>query len=237
MPELPKARIVERKDLTSDLWIIKLEPGVPFTFKPGQYITIGTEGVERPYSIVSAPHEPLIELFLELVPQGELTPKLYPMHEGEVSMRPRAKGLFILDPDYPNHLMVGTVTGTVPYISMLRDYFHRGGTGLRFYVLEGASYRDEFGYYQELEALSQAHPENVAYVPTVSRAQEERNQGWCGAKGRVNIIVQQYIHRFGLSKENTLVYACGHPGMIEDVKARLLPEGWQVKEERFWKEE
>ena len=121
---LPRATIVHRLELTDELWIIKLQPEIPFTFKPGQYITIGVNGIERPYSIVSAPHESLIELFIELVPQGDLTPILYEMSVGSsVSIRPRAKGLFTLDLTYAHHLMVGTVTGSVPYISILRDYF------------------------------------------------------------------------------------------------------------------
>ena len=40
----------------------------------------------------------------------------------------------------------------------------------------------------------------------------------------------------GLDPSSTLVYACGHPGMIEDVKERLAPKGFNVKEERFWKQ-
>ena len=34
-----------------------------------------------------------------------------------------------------------------------------------------------------------------------------------------------------------MVYACGHPGMIESVKEIMLPEEYEVKEERFWKED
>ena len=36
--------------------------------------------------------------------------------------------------------------------------------------------------------------------------------------------------------DDTLIYACGHPGMIEDMKGKLPPKGWRFKEERFWKE-
>ena len=51
---LPRAQLVERKDITEDLILIKLDPQVPFDFKPGQYCTLGLESVERAYSIVSA---------------------------------------------------------------------------------------------------------------------------------------------------------------------------------------
>jgi NAD(P)H-flavin reductase len=234
---VPTARLVERRDITSDLWIIRLEPSIPFTFKPGQYCTIGIEGIERPYSISSAPHEGYIEIFIELVPEGELTPSLYHLQVGdEVTIRPKAKGVFTMDPGFPNQLLVCTVTGVVPYISWLRDYLHRGDSGHRFYVLQGASYEDEFAYDKELAELAQRHPQLITYVPTVSRPQEERNRGWRGEQGRVNLLVEQYIERFGLDPSTTIVYACGHPGMIEDVKQRFTAKGFKVKEERFWKE-
>ena len=68
-------------------------------------------------------------------------------------MRPRAKGIFTFKPDFKNHVLVATVTGVVPYISYIRDYLHRGDSGHHFYILEGASYDDEFGYDDELEKL------------------------------------------------------------------------------------
>src|SRR3972149_10793265 len=96
--QLPGAKIVERVDLTDDLMIIKIKPEIPLNFKPGQYCTIGLRGVERPYSIVSSPHEQSLELFVELVPDGELTPKLWQgTVGGEVRIRPGAKGGFIFD--------------------------------------------------------------------------------------------------------------------------------------------
>ena len=78
-----------------------------------------------------------------------------------------------------------------------------------------------------------SHPDVITYVPTVSRPQEERNLGWTGETGRVNLIVEEYLDKFGLSPESTRVYACGHPGMIEDVKVRVTPKGFKVTEERF----
>jgi NAD(P)H-flavin reductase len=48
--------------------------------------------------------------------------------------------------------------------------------------------------------------------------------------------LEKYVEQFGLSPETTLVYACGHPGMIEDVKVRGARLGFTVQEERFWVE-
>ena len=236
---LPKATITRREDITLDLWKIWLRPETTFKFKPGQYCTIGYNGIERAYSIVSSPYEEQIELFIELVPlpYGNLTPLLYELGVGgQVTFRPRAKGIFTLDERYSHHLMVSTVTGVVPYVSILRSYLHDLRSGHKFYVLQGASYADEFTYDKELQEMVQVHPDFIAYVPTVSRPREERNHGWKGEAGRVNTLLEKYVERFGLHREDTLVYACGHPGMIEDVKVRGAALDFPVQEERFWKD-
>ena len=240
MRQLAESKVLKRVDITSDLWIVWIEKPEGYTFKAGQYCTIGRDGIERAYSIVSAPHEETLELFVELVPppEGNLTPKLWELSPGDsVTIRPRAKGIFTFKPELPNQFLVSTVTGVVPYISYIRDYIHRKDSGHHFYVLEGASYHDEFTYDKELAALADERPELVTYVPTISRPSEERNDGWTGETGRVNAIVERQVEKLGLAPEDTLVYACGHPGMIEDVKARMLPKGFAVEEERFWKED
>ncbi|SVB92394.1 uncharacterized protein METZ01_LOCUS245248, partial [marine metagenome] len=83
-PPLAEVEIVAREDHTEDLTLVWIEKPDGYSFKPGQYCTIGHDGVERAYSIASAPHEKLIELFIELVPVeegGVLTPILWGLSE------------------------------------------------------------------------------------------------------------------------------------------------------------
>jgi NAD(P)H-flavin reductase len=241
LAKLPKAWIAKKQEVAEDLFLIWLRPEVPFTFKPGQYITIGTGGIERPYSIASAPHESMVELFIEhVLPEhgGKLTPLLWAQHVGEhVSMRPRAKGIFVFQPKYHNHVLVGTVTGVAPFVSMVRNAIHEKMRGHHFFVMEGASHQDEFVYDGELERLSENYPEMITFIPTVSRPQADRNMGWNGATGRVNTLVEDYLAKWSLPKEDTLIYLCGNPGMIEDVTEKLEAKDWHVDSERFWKED
>ena len=55
------ARILERRDLLEDLWVVRVDPGGPFQFKAGQYATLGVDyedkRIERASSIVSSPYE------------------------------------------------------------------------------------------------------------------------------------------------------------------------------------
>ena len=113
LARLPRAKLVERRDVTDDLTVIKLVPeGGVFDFKPGQYCTLGKEGIERAYSIASAPHQDFLEVFVELVPEGGLTPKMWRLKVGDtMSIRPRAKGVFTFKENFHHHLMLSTVTG------------------------------------------------------------------------------------------------------------------------------
>lgn len=237
--KLEDVEILEKRYITEDLFLMWIEKPDGYTFKPGQYCTIGSGNIERAYSIVSAPHESTLELFVEVVPlpEGALTPLLDKLEVGDkVTIRPRAKGVFVFKPKVPNQLLISTVTGVVPYLSFIRDYLHRRDSGHRFFALQGASYSDEFTYDVEILGIEESHPGLVTYVPTISRPNEERNAGWEGETGRVNTIVERYVAKWGLTPSDTIVYACGHPGMIEDIKQRMSRAGFSVVEERFWKE-
>ena len=63
-PKLATTTITSRVDITHDLWKVWIEKPEGFQFKPGQYCTIGVDGIERAYSIVSAPYEEDLELFV-----------------------------------------------------------------------------------------------------------------------------------------------------------------------------
>ena len=233
------ATIIKRFDFTHEHFKLWLKPLEPLMFQPGQYCTIGSGGIERPYSIVSSPREPLIELFIELVPPpvGQLTPLLHNLRVGDtVTMRPRPKGVFVLKPEFKNHVMVATVTGVAPYVSMVRHWLEAPSGHPVFAVLEGASYMDEFGYDDELHALAAKHS-NIKFVATCSRPQDPRNVGWKGVVGRVNALVEKYVAQWGFKPAETCVYACGNPQMIEDVKARYANTGFHFEEERFWKDD
>jgi ferredoxin-NADP reductase len=124
------AAIIERRDFSEDLWLIRVDPGGPFQFKAGQYATLGVDlgdqRIERAYSIVSSPYEEALEFFIELVPQGALTPHLYKLQKGDTLCREIPKGRFTLDlkSGRTHHLLLATVTGIAPFVSYVRT-LHR----------------------------------------------------------------------------------------------------------------
>src|SRR5215471_15590395 len=241
-----RARITKRVDLAPELWMIRIDPGAEFEFTPGQYATLGVQGEdkrsERPYSIVSSPYEKEIEFFFELVPQGELTPKIYSLKTGdEVLMRKSSKGRFILDrvSGRRNHLLVCTVTGVAPYVSFVRTLYKDWKEGTftgdhKLFLLNGASRSWEFGYSEELRKFAFEAPW-LTFVPTISRPWEDEN--WVGETGRVDDLLRKYSDLWGLNSTNTTAYLCGHPEMIEHGKGILKRVGFakeNIKEEVYW---
>lgn len=241
------AKITRRSDFAPDLWMIRIDPGGEFKFAPGQYATLGVDGPEkrseRPYSIVSSPYEKEIEFFFELVPHGELTPKLYELQLGdELLMRKASKGRFTLETSKPGrtkHFLVSTVTGVAPFVSYARAYAKdwkegKFPEGHQLYLLNGASRSWEFGYHEELEKISKEVPW-LTFVPTVSRPWEDEK--WTGERGRVDDLLRKYTDLWGITSQNSIAYLCGHPEMIEHGKGVLKRIGFEkefLKEEIYW---
>jgi len=243
------ARILERRDLSPDLWIMRVDPGGPFEFKAGQYATLGVEQngrrVERAYSIASSPYENWLEFFVELVPHGDLTPDLFNLNTGDSLLcRKLAKGRFTLDlrSGRTNHLLVSTVTGIAPFVSYVRTIYRdweNGGGPMpgehKLFCLQGASRPGEFGYRGELERYASEAPW-FQYVPTVSRPWEDAK--WHGETGRVDELIRKYQDRWGLRAEKTAAYLCGHPAMVENVRGILQRAGWKeaIFEESYFQQ-
>lgn len=232
------ARILERKELSEDLWIIKVDPGGPFTFKAGQYATLGVEHegkrIERAYSIVSSPYETdFLEFFIELVPQGELTPILHQLFKGDTLLCRRiAKGRFTLDllSGRTNHLLLATVTGIAPFVSYVRTLYRDWKSGdspmpgsHKLYCIQGASRSWEFGYREEMQRIAAEVPW-LKFLPTVSRPWEDVT--WKGESGRVEDLLRKHVSGWELHPAETTGYLCGHPDMIENTRGILQRAGW-----------
>jgi ferredoxin--NADP+ reductase len=232
------ARITERKDLSEDLWLVRVDPGGPFQFKAGQYATLGVERgerrIERAYSIVSSPYEEGLEFFLELVPHGELTPHLHTLKVGDTLLcRKIAKGRFTLDlrSGRTRHLLLATVTGIAPFVSYVRTIYQdwkNGGSPMpgnhQLYCLQGGSRSWEFGYREELDRVAAEVPW-FKFVTTISRPWEDAT--WKGETGRVDDLLRKYIDLWGLKPEATTAYLCGHPSMCENGLGILERAGWK----------
>ena len=221
------ARLTERYDISETLAVFKFKTEDQLAFIAGQYATlaidVGEELVERPYSIASSPYEHFLEFFVELVPTGQFTPKLWELTPGsDILIRRRIVGRFTLDRSVNRHLFLATVTGVAPFVSILRTQLTQRERGAaandQFVLIHGASHSRELGpFLGELEELSRDGW--LTYIPTISRPWEELE--WPGETGRVEDLLRKHADQHGFDHTHTVGYACGHPQMVENCKSVL----------------
>jgi ferredoxin--NADP+ reductase len=242
-PKHLKGIVTERRDVASDLWIVRVHPEERILFVPGQYVTIGLPAgdklVERPYSVASSPDEPSLEFFLEVEPGGRLSPELYEVPVGgQVRVRPIDKGRFTFDDQSgnPNHFMAATVTGIAPFVSMIRHLpvLQPDSMPYRVAILQSASISAQLGYRDEL--IRRANEQKwLEYIPTISRVWLD--SGWEGERGRVEDVARKHLNRLGLAASSTTAYLCGNPHMILNMEGILARAGFQkgsIRKESYW---
>ena len=220
-------------------------------FTPGQYVVLGLPGaaerctasdpdpkpvapeklLRRAYSVASSSvAKEYVEFYISLVRSGELTPRLFNLNIGDrVWMSGKCTGFFTLDqvPKDQNVILVGTGTGLAPYMSMIRSELSSEQTR-KYAVIHGAYHSWDLGYHGELVMMERISPA-FAYIPVVSNPEEEPVK-WSGQTGFVQKIWESGMveQAWGLkpTPENTHVFLCGHPAMIESMESILKDEGY-----------
>lgn len=241
--------LAKRIDFAEDLAVFRLEADEPVHFTPGQYATIGLMDDEtdrpllRPYSVASPPGTTELDFFIELVEDGKLTPRLWELDTGaEVWMRDKIVGRFVLDTDYRHHIMASTVTGVAPYVSIARHQLRALESGdldegdvHRMLILHGASRSWELGTYREQLTTLADELEWLDYVPTVSRPWEDPD--WTGERGRAEDVLRKYVDTSGFPLDDTALYTCGHPQMIDKAQGIAERAGFPedaIHEEKYF---
>ena len=196
---------------------------------------------QRSYSIASAPGNPAVEITVERVEGGEVSPfVLDELREGDqLELRGPIGGYFTWTPgsvDMPGTseevspvLLVGGGSGVVPLMAMLRDRAERGAADpMRLLyssrAIEAIIFRDE------LEHLAAAD-NGFALTHTLTRAQPA---DWRGERRRID---RDMLATVGFAaSENPRAFVCGPTPLVEQVAADLLALGYaeaRVKTERF----
>jgi ferredoxin/flavodoxin---NADP+ reductase len=238
------------------------------TFLPGQYTVLGLPRwaprcrgsdpeppgldpnrlIRRAYSIASSSraHE-YLEFYIRLVESGELTPRLFSVAVGQrLWVGRKITGMFTLQevPPDKHMVLIATGTGIAPYMSMLRSML-LAESGRRLAVVHGARHSWDLGYAKELTTLERRFAQ-FAYLPILSSPEEESNV-W---RGRSGFCQDVWSHReldrlwgFRLQPDNTHVFLCGNPLMIEAMLCVLAGEGFrehsrgapgQIHLEKYW---
>jgi len=234
--------------------VLGLDPSAPRSAMADQISAEFADGradgklIKRAYSIASSSvANEYIEFFIVLVPSGELTPRLFSLQTGDkVWLGKKMSGLFTLSevPADKHVVFLGTGTGLAPYVSMLRSHLECG-SDRQFAVVHGARHSWELGYRSELLMLGRMCA-NFTYVPSISRPAEEQVE-WGGQAGYIQDVWRSGVIKekwgFSPTPDDTHVFLCGNPSMVEDMVEILGEEGFvehkkrspgQIHVERFW---
>ncbi len=247
MAQWVEGRVVERIDWSERLHSLRVEAKIE-PFKAGQFtklgLQIGDEIVGRPYSIVSAPGEPVLEFYFSTVAEGPLSPQLSQLKTGDsVLVAPKANGFLVLDEVPPAiHLwLLSTGTGIGPFLSILNtaEPWQRFQ---RVVLVHAARTAAELSYRRAIARIMEAEPKRFTYVPVISR--EETDYALAGripqaiADGRLEA-------RAHLQFDAALAHVmlCGNPAMVADASAALAARGLrkhkrkepgQISVETYW---
>jgi ferredoxin-NADP reductase len=197
--------------------------------RPGQHVDIrltAEDGyqAQRSYSIASAPEEGRLELTVELVDGGEVSPYLVEeVRPGDMfEVRGPVGGYFVWEPEVGGPLLlVAGGSGVVPFRSMLRVR----PPEIEARLVYSARTYDDVVYREELERLGDE------LVLTLTR---ETLQQSVARSGRVNAALLREV-AFEPSRAPH-VYVCGPTGFVEAVASALVEIGHapeRVRTERF----
>lgn len=222
---------VARKIQWSDThYSLAIEADGP-AFDAGQFIRIGMdldeERVGRPYSLVNPPHERLLEIFFNVVPEGPLSARLAALGVGDqIWLTDAANGLLTLSevpPTARDLWLLATGTGVGPFLSILQteEPWERFDRVVLGYCVRFAR---NLGYHELIESLQQAHPDRFRFVPLVTgethldalRGRIPENLAAGNLEARAGIV---------LDPARSHVMLCGHSGMISDAMVELEQRG------------
>ena len=204
--------------------IIKLDVQHRMEHLPGQHYVVrltADDGysASRSYSVASAPHEPLIELFVERLDDGEVSPYLADAVEvgDELELRGPIGGWFTWDGSAPA-VGVGGGTGVVPLVAMLRHARHLGHAE-RFNVAVSSRTLAELPYAAELTTAG----------ATVVLTREDTVAGRLAGRLMANELAPLVV-------DPATYYVCGSAGFAESASGLLtglgVPAG-TIRVERF----
>jgi ferredoxin-NADP reductase len=200
-------------------------PGWP-GHRPGQHVDVrltAEDGyqAQRSYSIASAPDGERLELTVERIDDGEVSPYLVgELRDGdELELRGPIGGYFVWQPGLGGPLqLVGGGSGVVPLMAMLR---HRAnlGSSVPTRLLYSSRGADDILYRDELGRLAAADPTlRVTYTLTRSKP-----PGWDGYARRIDADMLREVA--WPPDQRPLAYVCGPTRLVEAVATSLVELG------------
>jgi ferredoxin-NADP reductase len=226
--------VLELLDETSRTRTIRLAAPDWAGHRAGQHVDIrltAEDGyqAQRSYSIASAPDDGALELTVEELDDGEVSPYLTrELRAGdELELRGPVGGYFVWDQEHGGPLMlIGGGSGIVPLRAMLRHWSAFGGEIPVRMLYSSRSLADVI-YRDELLDRDDAADVHVALT-------RDWPEDWSGHRGRVNRALLDEI--VWAPEQRPRIYICGPTGFVEAMSSSLVEAGHatsQIRTERF----
>lgn len=186
---------------------------------------------QRSYSIASAPARGTLELAVEEISDGEVSPYLSEVLQpgDQLELRGPIGGHFTWTADNGGPLLlIAGGSGIAPIMSMLR-YRKQVDSSTPVTVLLSFRTWIEIIFRDELDRL--ASDPGVTVALTLTRSQP---QGWTGFGRRIDVPMLEDV--FGPPVEGALVYICGPTGLVEATADAMVAVGYdpaRIRTERF----
>lgn len=242
-----EGRVIENRHWTEALFSLRVA-GVPLAFEAGQFVRIaldiGGERIARPFSLVNAPGDPVLEFYGIVVPEGPLSPRLARLAPGEALFVARnPAGFLVLSEvrDAETLWLVSTGTGLAPFLSILRT-----DTPWRRFrnvvLVHAVRHARELVYRDLIESFAGTYRQEFKYVSFVSR---EAAAG--SLAGRIPAAIRdgrlEAAAGLEIAPDSSQVMLCGNPDMLKDATAALAERGMRkhrrrspghISVESFW---
>jgi ferredoxin-NADP reductase len=203
--------------------------------RPGQHVDIrltAEDGyqAQRSYSIATAPNGTRVELTVERLDDGEVSPYLTDeLRPGDrIELRGPVGGYFVWEPSQSGPLLlVAGGSGVVPLMAMIRAR-EAAASGVDTRLLFSSRAWDDVIYRDELERLGGG---GLRVIHTLTRSQPA---GWTGYARRVDVDMLTEVGPGPAERPH--VYVCGPTPFVEVVAETFVDLGHdpkQVKTERF----
>jgi ferredoxin-NADP reductase len=188
---------------------------------------------QRSYSIASAPEARRLELTVERLADGEVSPYLVgELREGDkLELRGPIGGYFVWRAvDERPLLLIGGGSGVVPLMAMLRHRAVTGRKGVPARLLFSSRTADDIIYKDELQRLVLSD-DGLEVFHTLTRDQPA---GWTGYARRIDRSMLQEVA--WSKQQNPAVFICGPTSFVEAAADLLVAMDYDpasIKTERF----
>lgn len=196
---------------------LRTPPNKTLNFLAGQYIDLSIKGIKRSYSIASTPSDPEIELLIKNYTNGQFSNYLFNQAKVNDLLRIEGpKGTYILPKDIPQNLIfISTGTGIAPNLSLIKCALKEGRIqNSQITLIHGQRTTEEHIYSIE-EVLNE-----VVIIKCTSRE---------SVKGYFHGYVQDAVRGLELNISKSMVYACGNPKMIKELKRQMITLGLEER--------